>query len=359
MAVDSGVAPHKAFLNANGGSWPIEQGTVTQKATRESSSYDVAIPLEYPGAYDALVTTLDDAQSSIEASGPGGSGELIDGPISKIKVDYISGTISVQGTDLSVKAHQTKVAQKWMNQTADGVISQLVGQIGLGYSSDGGSGLMVGKKVENDYVKLADNVSAAYVIHKIAEFEGSRWWVKNGTFFFKKIGTAMGGGYSININPGPPIRSDCMLLVVSYDVIAGQTVNTEVKSYSPPKKQLHTGQATIGGRGGTLNYNYHVPNMEQDHAQQLAKAKAAEIARHEITIEATVVGDPSIDIGQGLTLSGTGVFDGSYELDRIIHTFGYAGYTMDLLSKGKQSGGGAGGNWGSPNAPEDQGAQTP
>jgi hypothetical protein len=31
--------------------------------------------------------------------------------------------------------------------------------------------------IEQDFVRLSDNVSFAYVIHKLAEFDGARWWV--------------------------------------------------------------------------------------------------------------------------------------------------------------------------------------
>ena len=97
---------------------------------------------------------------------------------------------------------------------------------------------------------------------------------------------------------------------------------------------MFTGNATAGlGIGGTVNYEYHIPNLQQDHAQQHAQSKAQEHARHGLTLTAEVVGDPSIDVAMGLQLNGTGYFDMMYQMDTIKHSFGMRGYRMSISAK--------------------------
>lgn len=358
MAISSGVAPHKAFLNAAGGQWPLEHGTVTQDKTRGTSVFAVYLPMSLPGAYDAFAG-LSSEDATVTVMAHGSTENLLVGRITKVRLDMISRTIGVEGCDNSRALHHNKTSEKWQNQNGPAVVGQLVGRVGMPFQSDGGSGLMVGKKLQQDYVKLADNVSYAYVIHKIAEMDGSMWWVdRNGIFNYKLIGSTASGGYSIRYQAptsSTPMRSDAMLLQIDYDVQAGKTITHTTLSWHPKMKQMNKGQHTVPGRLGSLSPVHHIPTLEQDHADQYSKAKATEMARHELTVTATVVGDPSIDIGEGLSLSGTGPFDQSYEIDRIIHTFGYSGYTMDILARAKAQGQGGGGTWSSPNAPE----QTP
>ena len=67
-----------------------------------------------------------------------------------------------------------KVSQKFQNMTGFQIVQQLAGQAGL-FVSASGSSLLAGKIVNQDYIRLADNISIAAVIHRLAEFDGARW----------------------------------------------------------------------------------------------------------------------------------------------------------------------------------------
>jgi len=327
VAISTGTAPHTAFINGI----PIEHGSVTQNCNKKSSTFFAAVPKNYPGA----LSLIGGGEASIFVSSVAGAGELISGMLDTVDVDFIGTSIRVTGRDMSGQLHQMKVSQKWQNQTGSQIVQQVVGMAGLGANAMAASGLMAGKQVEQNFVKLADNIPISSLINELAEFDGAKWWVNNGIFNYAMLGTVQ-GVYTIFYDPGPPIVSDATRLNVRKNLQVGGGVT--VKSWNPRDKKSYTGTSNVSG-SGKGNATYNIPNLIQAYAQQHAKARAAEMGRHEFNVTATVVGDPNINAGMGLQLVGTGVFDNIYEIDNINHEFGMSGYTMSITAKSMGGGG--------------------
>lgn len=325
MAINSGVAPHTAFINGI----PIEHGSVTQNCNKKSSTFSVAVAKNYPGA----MSLMNGGAASVFVSNVAGAGELISGMIDTADADLIGTYIRITGRDLSGQLHQMKISQKFQNQTGSSIVEQVVSQAGLGVSALG-SGLMAGKKVMQDWVKQADNTPISYLVNELAEFDGAKWWVNNGTFNYAMLGTIQ-GVYTVNYEDGSPIISDATRLNVRHNCQVGGAVT--VKSWNPRDKQSYTGTSNVSGVGKG-NSTYHIPNLDMAHTQQHARARAAEMGRHEWNVTATVVGDPTINAGMGLALVGT-EFDNVYEIDNIVHEFGMSGYTMTITAKSMGGGG--------------------
>jgi len=341
MAITSGAGPHFAFLTVNGTTLPIEHGSVQQQATRKSSSFSAAVPLSYPGAEDVLAS-LGDNTAIITVTTRGVTSTLVTGEIDVTDFDYVGRTINIHGRDKAAPLHSNKTSEKWLNKKGSDIVSDLAGRIGLSVQVDP-SLLMAGKQLQQDFVKLSDNVSFAYVIHKLAEFDGARWFVDPlGTLHYQAMDNPS-GIYSLNYVPptSGPMSADFLDLKVKRNVQAGKTVSVTVKSWHPKKKQSFQYQSNVEGRGGPLNYNYHIPNLLQDHVTQHAKAKASERARHEVTITATVAGDPTVNAAMDLQLSGTGYWDQTYQMDSVHHELGISGHTTHITAragaKGRQA----------------------
>ena len=334
MAISTGAAPHTAFINGIA----IEHGSVTQNCNKKSSSFSVSVPKNSPGA----LSLVGGGAASIFVTCVAGAGELISGMLDTVDIDYIGTNIRVTGRDLSGQLHQMKIQKKFQNQTGSQIVEQVVGQAGLGANAMAASGLMAGKKVMQDWVKLADNIPISFLINELAEFDGAKWGVINGMFNYAALGTIQ-GVYTINYDPGPYIKSNATRLNVRHNVQVGGNVN--VKSWNSRDKQSYTGTSNVTGKGKG-NSTYNLPALDMAHTQQHAKARAAEMGRHAINVTATVVGDPSINAGMGLQLIGTGVDDNVYEIDNIVHDFGMSGYTMTITAKSMGSGGGGGGGGG-------------
>jgi hypothetical protein len=337
MAITSGAGPHFAWITVNGGTFPIEHGSVSQQAKRKTSSFSVTIPLSYPGARAAFGPGLGDNTATISVSTRGMSGTLFTGEVDTTEFDYIGRVIHVTGRDKSAKLHETKTSEKWVNKKPSEIVQDLIGRVGLSGNITS-SALMAGKKLEADFVKLSDNVSYGYIIHKLAQLDGARWFVDpQGTFHYVPLGSPQ-GIYSITVNQATqPISADCPYLRVRRNVRAGKTQSVTVKAWHPKKKQVFSYTSNVEGNGGPIAFNYHIPVLEIDHVKKHAMSRATERARHELAVHATVVGDPSVSAGMGLQLSGTD-FDQTYEIDAVHHEFGMSGHRTSIAARSAKSG---------------------
>src|SRR2546425_10400863 len=115
MAITSGAGPHSASLSVDGATFPIEQGSVEQQATRKSSTFSAAIPLSYPGA-EATLANIGDNVTTITVSTRGIEATLLTGEIDTTSFDYIGRTIRVHGRDKSAKLHENMSSEKWINK---------------------------------------------------------------------------------------------------------------------------------------------------------------------------------------------------------------------------------------------------
>lgn len=338
MAITSGAGPHFAWLNVGGGSFPIEHGSVEQQATRKSSTFSAAIPLSYPGA-EATFANLGDNEATITVLTRGNNATLITGEIDTTNFDYIGRTIRVHGRDKAAKLHENMTSEKWLNKKGSEIVSDLAGRVGLSVTAEA-SKLMAGKMLHQDYVRLSDNVSFAKIIHKLAEFDGARWWVDaQGTLNYVAEGSPS-GTYTLNYVPPTTgfIVADFMRLTISRNIQAGKSVEVTVKSWHPKDKKSYEKKSTVQGNGGPLKYNYDLPNLKQDHVDQHAKSRANEITRNEIRLNASVVGDPSCNVSMGLVLTGTGYWDQQYEMDCVHHEIGMSGHRTNITARSGKGG---------------------
>lgn len=337
MAITEGAGPHAAWLTVNGRTFPIEHGQVNQEATRKTAQFSGVIPLSYPGAYEMAATTGDN-EATITVLTRGRTATLVTGEVDYFNSDLISRVIQFTGRDKSAKLHEKKSSEKWVNKRPSEIVEDLIGRVGLSGKITA-SQIMAGKKLEQDFVHLSDNVSFGYLIHKLAQIDGCRWFVDpKGTFHYLPIGAAE-GTYSITIDQSrQPISADCMQLQIGRNVQAGKSIKTTIKSFHPKLKKVFSHTSSVEGNGGPTEYNYHIPNLLQEHVAKRARSHAAERARHELTVTATVVGDPDVSAGMGLQLNGTTYYDQVYELETVTHVVGMPGHTTHLTARSAKQG---------------------
>ena len=332
MAITSGVRAPRAQVSIGGMTIEPITAHASQEATKRSSTMSAMCALDDFGG-DQFFGSLSDNSGSIMISGQ----TLCDGEWDHVGIDYDERVVRLSGRDKSAKLHEQKSSEKFKNQKRSEIVQTVAKRNGLTAQVDAGK-LLAGKIEQIDWSKLTDGVSDAAILHKLAELEGARWWVKNGMLHFKS--KSSGGGYSVQYQApsgSGPATGNFLRLQISLNLQAAKTLKCEVKSWHSKKKELIQASKSLNGNGGTLTYRYRSPGMEQDHADDLALKKLAEHSRHELTIHVEMVGDPSIDIGMGLQLQGT-AFDQSYDMDRIDHTIGPSGHTMSIEARSAKQG---------------------
>jgi hypothetical protein len=334
MAVSSGTGQHRAWVSVNGQRFPLLGGSVDQAATSKSSTFSGQIPLGYTAA-ELTFGTLNQNDSSIIVQTRDAEKSLVSGEIDRIDFDYIGGVISFSGRCKSAKLHEKKSSEKWVNKKHHEIVKDLAGRVGLKTDLDE-STLNAGRIMQLDWSKMTDGSSYATVIHKMAEIMGARWWVKDDTLYMKTTDNPA-GFYTITYDEGPPKTADFKQLRISRNIQAGKSVKVNVKSFHAGKKQTFAGSYTIGGAGGTVEYNYHLPGHTQGHVDKHAKSKAKDHARHELSVVAEMVGDPAIDVGMKLRLQGT-MFAQDFDMDSVHHAIGMSGHSMTIHAKSAKKG---------------------
>lgn len=335
MAITSGVRAPRAQITIGGQSFNVISARVNQEATRRSSTMSASCALNsFPGG-DEFFAALSDNSGAISIDGI----PLVAGEWDAWRIGYGKSIVQMTGRDSSISLHERKSSEKFNNQTRSDIVNTIAQRNGL-QAQVAQETLMAGKLFQIDWAKLTDGVSDAAILHKLAELSGARWWVKNGTLYFKGKGD-ISSSYTVRYQAGEPSSGDFLSLHLGINCQAGKTISVNVKSWHQKKKQTISSTKTVKGHiGKTLTYNYRSPGLEQDHADDLAMNKANEAARHELEIELHLVGDPSIDVGMGLQLVGT-AFAQSFEMDHICHTIGERGYTMQITAKSARQGRGA------------------
>ena len=338
MATQTGVNPHRAWISLNGPVFPLINGSATLNGTRQSSHFSATIPINYPGA-QAAAAGLCDNQCAVIVESNGKKAALVIGEADSTTFNYgQNGTIVISGRDNSSRLHNKKYHDKFENKRTTEVVQELCDLVGL-VCEPSGEGTMFGKKLDDEggYVDIAEGMSYAAIISKCAELDNARWFVDTSNVFHYEIDPQPSAGFTVYYQAGPPEKSDAFQISIERNIQAGKTIKVFIKSWQSEDKDTHEADASVAGCGTDVEYEFNAPTMVQDQVQKYAESKANEIARHEITVHAHVVGDPTIDQDTGLGVSGT-AFDGPYLIDQIQHTFGMGGHKMIITARGTSPG---------------------
>jgi hypothetical protein len=198
MAIVSGVRAPRAQIMIGGQSFGVLSARVNQEATRRSSTMSASCALNtFPGG-DAFFAGLSDNKGSISIDGV----SLCDGEWDSATIGYDGTVVTLPGRDSSTSLHERKSSEKFNNQTRSDIVNTVAKRNNLQAQVTAAT-LLAGKLFQIDYAKLTDGVSDAAIIHKLAELSGARWWVKNGTLYFKGKGD-ISSNYTVHYQAGNP-----------------------------------------------------------------------------------------------------------------------------------------------------------
>jgi phage protein D len=341
MAIASGVRAPRGWISLNGTKILCESVSATLNATRSSSNFEAEVPLDLllsSGWTLASLASQKEISGSIyisnDINSDSSGAQMISGPIDDIYVNIPDELVIIKGCDVSRNMHNTINTTQYLNQTSSQIATTIAGKYGLSLS--GSSSGMVGKLYTKDYVKMFDGESDWTAIQHLAEIEGYAAYIQGSTIYFQSPG--QGGSYSVNYQPPTPespASGDFLSLSLHANLNLGGTVNSTAMSHDPRQNTNVTATSTCSGNGGnTLNYDCRGANMTQDQVQKLAKVSVFMAVRHEMEVDADLVGDNSLRAGMSLQISGTqSQWDNSYPIDCVHHELNADGYTMNVQAR--------------------------
>ena len=349
MAISSGVRSPRAWISLGGTKILCKSATVTQNATGSSSSFAAEVPIDLLLANGWTMSSLA-SQPEIDGSiyisndiaGDANGTLMITGVVDDIEIHIPAMSVSITGRDLSAKMHNNLNTTQYLNQTSSQIVQNIAGNYGLGVSGGSSSG-MVGREYTKDFVKMFDGESDWSAVRALAEIEGFAVFVKGGSssLYFGQPG--QNGSYSVSYQPptpDSPAAGDFLQISLHRNLNLGGTVTTNASAFDPHTKKTLKAKATCSGNdGNTLGYDCRGANLTQDQLEKLAKTRVGMAVRHEMEIDAELVGDTSLVAGMSLKISGTqSAFDNSYDVDCATHEVNDDGYVMTVLARSMSSG---------------------
>jgi len=271
---------------------------------------------------------------------------LIIGEITSLEAEFAQGVapvMGVRGYDLSYRLHQGKQTRSFLKMTDSEVAQKIAGEMGLKAEVDP-------TKPIHEYIAQNNQTNMA-LLRELARRNGYQLYVEDQTLYFKQGNLKQEGVTTEE----PPKLEWGVNLAEFYPRITGvhQVKEVIVRGWDPMSKQEVVGQVSksdsypeIQGRdllgkiyGGTEKLIVSRPVKTQEEAQALAQAIHDEMSGDFIQAEGQSDGDPRIQSGKLVEVSGLGErFSGKYFVTVSVHRYDLAnGYKTSFTIGGRKA----------------------
>lgn len=347
----------RAWLKVEGEALPVLSLDVTNTTTRSSDTFSASLALRGNGKDAAFWAGKSSIKCEAVIDDGSGPKTMLEGQADHIEVDFSHGTVHVSGRDKSDQPIEAKTTEKFLNKTASEVAKEIAGRRGLQADVDDTKD-KVGTFYGNETAKLTDQDTEWNLLSRLAQREGHSLYITGGKLFFKKASGNQAGDsaadgadsvFKINYaapTPANHARGNFTLLQVTRNCSLAGEVKVKVKSWNTEKKEGVKAEKTKGGPGSggaasrqPLTYEYRLPSLTQEQADNIAQQRLDENTKHELTLTCDAPGDTSITVPGKVQLTGTGTdFDQTYFLTTVTHSV-RDGYRMAIAAKNKSEGG--------------------
>jgi phage protein D len=264
---------------------------------------------------------------------------LVQGTVDNVVIDPMTGSVHLDGRDLTAPLIETRTQETFANRTASEIAALLAHRHNL-TPSVSPTTTPVGRYYQDEHDRVTLNqFSRATTEWDLLVFlacqEGFDVFVEGTTLYFQPA----------TQQSAPPVLlrpSELTDLRLERSLTLARDIEVTVKSWNSRQNSAFVQKARAAGRGGTgrsggppQNYVFVRPNLTPDDALKLAQQKLAELTRHERVIEASMAGELTMTPRSMIMLDGTGSdFDQVYHVDLIerrLHISG--GFTQHIRAK--------------------------
>lgn len=296
-----------------------------------------------PGWWDVEPPWKLDTQFSLNNGGSWTS--LLIGEVDHLTMNMQTGTLVVEGRDLSALLIETKTQVAYFNQTSSQIAETIAASHGLKTNIQPTT-QKVGRYYEDDHVRgsldqFAKTTTEWDLLVYLAQIEGFDIFVKGETLNFIPLAPENSIPFAIQWTPpGPVPRLNTTTLRMERSLTLAKDIEVWVRSWSSQqgrgftKKSRASGTRTASAVGTTPSgkttnttqrYVFVFPNLSESEAQIRANQIALDLTKHERVIDVDMPGDLTLDARMLVKLGGTGTsFDQLYHIDHITRSISFS-----------------------------------
>jgi phage protein D len=270
-----------------------------------------------------------DVQCSIDGGATFTS--LIQGLVDSVAIDILTGTLRIDGRDLTASMIENRTQETFANRTSSEIAAIFAERHKL-TAVVTPTTTAVGRYYQNEHDRIVLNqfsrsMTEWDLLIFLAAQEGFDVFVSGTSLYFQPAPGTQRASYSFT-------PADLQDLSLERSLTLARDIVVTVKSWNSRQQNAFTqtvrasgrrsgGGAGTGGNGGSSagppqHYVFVRPNLTMNDALQLAQQKASELTQHERVWEATMPGDLTLDPRSTIQLMGTATdFDQTYFVDSI------------------------------------------
>ena len=286
---------------------------------RSASTFRAQLAMNDPNSSPEFWANTAPIEVDIEILGQ----HVFTGRCDTVGFDYHSGTISIDGRDLSSLLHEKRIenTKAFINQPRQSVVQELAGKVGLGFVG-GGGGSQAGKEwKQSDFAAIEFDQSYWSIIEKFAKLDGVSAFVLDRSLYYQKDGTGSAG--SFNFRPSTAsqhAQGNFTNITFRRNMSLAKTLKVSVKGWHSKKMKKSEAEAMKPGQGGEMEIRTgRLNNATDEEAQKIAQNTLDDWADKEFGCSVTIPGNPSIRTAAKFSVSGTAL-DGSYTIEGIHHS---------------------------------------
>jgi phage protein D/phage baseplate assembly protein gpV len=261
------------------------------------------------------------------------------GEVTAIEAEFSYGgtTTTLRGYEKTHRLQAGRTSKVWVNAKYSDVVSSIIAAAGLDRGSITGSGPVL------DWIGQASVSDWDLIQAMAAELGVVVTSTETGEVSFDRIepdrGVPLAKGKEIirariGLSAAQQVTS---IKVGTWDETAKEAVIGLHEASSGGPNRSWSPEAGAGRLGGRTLAGPALAQEDQTAAQTMADSIGALVESTAAELEATVFGDPSLQAGMSISISGFGAsFDGTYVLSGARHDFERDGYRTYIWSTGRQ-----------------------
>jgi hypothetical protein len=229
-------------------------------------------------------------QASFVGNLTGNDRTFVTGFVTQVQVDLVAGLVSVQGKDKASRLVNRRADRSFRNRRPQQVMTDLAGEEGLSVSTRA-SELFAGLTADDEWTHILDLDTAWNAITALAERQGRRIVVRDDTIDVEEDDDAR-EVFTLRVklqDEDRGMRANFTKLILTRNLELTGRGRVTVRSYDQERDQVVTARADAetSGDGAAPQFEYRLPGLNQEQANEIARRRLAENTKHERSFEVT------------------------------------------------------------------------